>query len=80
MTASAIKKMTVEEFLDSGLKFHHYFSLQSIRHYLVIDPVAKAVMHHCRGKDGEIISAIIREGVFELTPPGLTVRYDDFFQ
>jgi len=66
--------------VDSGAKFHGYFSLASVRHYLVVDPEAKTIMHHRRSDAGEIITAIVRDGTFELSPPGLAVRHGEIFE
>ncbi len=68
--------------IDSGAKFHHYLSLESVRHYLVIDADAKTIMHHRRdgGGDGDTITtAIIRDGTFTLEPPGITIAHEALF-
>lgn len=64
---------------DSGTKLVAYFTLPSVRHYLVIDTVAQTVVHHSRGHDGAIAARILREGAFKLDPPGLTVDVADIF-
>jgi Uma2 family endonuclease len=64
---------------DAGSKLVDYFSLPSVRHYLVVDPDRKAVIHHRRGDDGAIATAILREGTLTLDPPGLAVAVEGFF-
>ncbi len=67
--------------IDSGAKFHHYLSLESVRHYLVIDADAKTIMHHRRDGGGgdTITTAIIRDGTFTLEPPGITIAHEALF-
>ena len=50
-----------------------YFSVPSIQHYLIVNPVKKVVIHHGRGQDGDIATHIVRSGEIDLTPPGITV-------
>jgi Uma2 family endonuclease len=57
--------------LDTGAKLAGYFRLASLRHYLVIDPDRRTVVHHRRAADGSILTAIMGEGVIELDPPGI---------
>ena len=39
---------------DTGEKLGEYFSVPSIRHYLVVNPDDKLVVHHARGQGGDI--------------------------
>ena len=49
-----------------------YFSVPSIRHYLIVLPEKRAVVHH--HKTGEAIATrIVHEGEIVLDPPGMTV-------
>ncbi len=64
---------------DTGAKYHAYFSLPSIRHYLVIDPIAKIIMHHFRTERGTLETAVISSGLFTLSSPGLELAYSDIF-
>ena len=59
--------------LDSGAKLADYFTLPSLRHYLVISADTRAVTHHSRGEAGDIATRILREGRLELDPPGLAL-------
>jgi len=65
--------------VDSGSKLVGYFAVESVQHYLVIDPITEKIMHHSRSDNGRIVTSIIASGEFELTPPGLLVRYADIF-
>jgi Uma2 family endonuclease len=55
---------------DLGDKVARYFQLESIRHYLIIDPEGAVIRHHNRSADGIIPPKIIREGQIVLDPPG----------
>jgi Uma2 family endonuclease len=59
--------------IDTGAKFIGYFSLPSVRHYLIIDPEERFIVHHERGADGRIVSISLTEGVLVLDPPGIEV-------
>lgn len=59
--------------LDSGAKLADYFTLPSLRHYLVISADTRAVTHHSRAEAGDIATRILREGRLELDPPGLAL-------
>ncbi len=64
--------------IDSGIKFAGYFGLPSVRHYLLIDPDGRVLVHHRR--DGEEIrSRIIASGALRLDPPGLELTIEDLF-
>jgi Uma2 family endonuclease len=65
------------ERLDTHGKLIEYFSVQSIRHYLVVLPEQDVVVHY-RRSDGEAIDTRIgRDGVIDLTRPGMTVPVAD---
>lgn len=64
---------------DTGGKLTAYFSLPSLAHYLVVDPVKKLVTRHSRRADGGIDTAILREGTIRLDPPGLEAALERFF-
>jgi Uma2 family endonuclease len=66
--------------VDTGRKLHLYMGLASVRHSLVIDAEPRLIVHHHRdGEDGPISTAILRDGLLRLDPPGLTVPVADFF-
>lgn len=59
--------------LDTGAKLAGYFRLASLRHYLVIDPDRRTIVHHRRADDGAIATAIIGDGALALDPPGIVL-------
>ena len=64
---------------DSGVKLYDYFTLPSVRHYLVLDADKRTVAHHRRGEDGDIATRLLRAGSLVLDPPGLTIAVADLF-
>ncbi len=66
------------ERVDTGRKLEGYFRIDSVRHYLVVDPERRAVIHHARAED-EIRTRILREGELTLDPPGITVDVAGLF-
>jgi hypothetical protein len=50
-----------------------YFSVASIRHYLIIFSEKRAAVHHQRNERGTLDSRIVKEGEIVLDPPGLSV-------
>jgi Uma2 family endonuclease len=61
------------ERFDLGALLVEYFSVPSIRHYLVILPQKGAVVHHRRNEGADIATRIAHDGAIALDPPGLTV-------
>jgi Uma2 family endonuclease len=61
------------ERVDTETKLVDYFSVPSIRHYLIILPEQSVVVHHQRNDGGTIDTRIVREGNIALAPPGITV-------
>ncbi len=64
--------------VDSSKKLLGYFQLPSVKHYLVVDPSKRAVIHHYRTVGG-IGTSLIHEGSFHLDPPGIKLDIADFF-
>lgn len=58
--------------VDTGEKLAGYFSLPSVRHYLLVDAKRRLAVHHHR-VDGGIATRIISDGRLHLDPPGLEV-------
>jgi Uma2 family endonuclease len=58
---------------DTGDKLVEYFSVPSIRHYLIVKPVKNVVIHHARNETGDIATRIVTEGEISLVPPGMAV-------
>jgi Uma2 family endonuclease len=65
--------------LDGARKLTGYLSLPSVRHYVLVDADVRAVIHHARGADGTIRTALMREGDLTLDPPGFMVAVADLF-
>jgi len=65
--------------IDSVAKLSRYFQLPSLRHYLIIDPEARAVVHHGRAGSGEIESRLVQGGTLALDPPGLEIEVGALF-
>ncbi len=65
---------------DATGKLADYFTVPSIAHYLVVDPVRRLVVHHARGAGGSIDTRIVREGErLTLDAPGLELAAADLF-
>jgi len=64
---------------DHGAKFAEYFSVATIRHYLVVDGEQRTVLHHRRSDDGSIETKALRDGWIEFDPPGFKVAVHDLF-
>jgi Uma2 family endonuclease len=58
---------------DTDEKLVEYFSVPSIHHYLIVNPVKKVAIHHSRSEGGDIATRIASSGEIDLTPPGMTV-------
>ena len=58
---------------DTGEKLVEYFSVPSIRHYLIVNPTKKVVIHHARSEGGDISTRIASSGEVDLTPPGMKI-------
>jgi Uma2 family endonuclease len=64
--------------VDAGGKLADYFRLASVRHYLIVRPLRREIIHHCRSGD-EILTRIVREGVILLAPPGIGLSLDEVY-
>jgi Uma2 family endonuclease len=65
--------------VDRGIKLAGYFSLPSVRHYLIVDTESQVVIHHRRGDEGRIEGQILHDGSLTLDPPGLAIAVRDIF-
>ena len=61
------------ERVDTETKLVEYFSVASIRHYLIVFSENRVVVHHRRNEGGDIATRILHEGEITLDPPGMTV-------
>lgn len=66
--------------VDTGFKLAGYFSVESIHHYLVVDPLGRRLVHHVRAEDGTLRTTILSQGRFRLDPPGCDVSVEDLFR
>ncbi len=65
--------------VDRGAKLASYFSLPSVRHYLIVDTDRRVVIHHRRDADGRIDVEILHDGTLTLDPPGLAIDIRGIF-
>jgi Uma2 family endonuclease len=65
--------------IDASAKLAGYFTLASVRHYLILDPEKRLVIHHARGSRGLIATRLASKGVLELDPPGLKLAVAKLF-
>lgn len=61
------------EQVDTETKLVEYFSVASIRHYLIVAPKKRAVIHHQRNPAGNLDTRIAYDGEITFTPPGIAV-------
>ena len=64
---------------DTADKLIEYFSLPTVRHYLLVHPGQRMVIHHERRSDGSIATASAGDGELRFDPPGFSVRVADLF-
>jgi Uma2 family endonuclease len=64
---------------DASIKLAGYFRLQSLAHYLIVDPTEPMIMHHSRALGGDILTRVVTEGVIVLDPPGLELAVADIY-
>jgi Uma2 family endonuclease len=65
--------------IDHGRKLSGYFSLSSVRHYLILDRDRRVIIHHKRGSGDAIETRALTEGVARLDPPGFEVAIEALF-
>lgn len=65
--------------VDAGAKLEGYSRLPSVRHYLLVHPVRRTVVHHKRTDGDAIRSRIVTTGPLTLDPPGLSVETEALF-
>ncbi len=64
---------------DALGKLAGYFKLASVRHYLIVDPEQRLVIHHARFEVGTILTRILRDGAVTLDPPGLEFGLEEIY-
>jgi Uma2 family endonuclease len=65
--------------VDRGVKLAGYFSLPSVRHYLIADADKQIVIHHRRDEEGRLGVRVLRDGSLTLDPPDLAIDIRDVF-
>jgi Uma2 family endonuclease len=68
------------ESVDSGRKLADYLSVDAVRHYLVLDPTKRVLMHHRREQGDEVTTRIWRTGVVELWSPAARLEVEALFE
>jgi Uma2 family endonuclease len=66
--------------VDATRKLSGYFSLESVRHYLIVDPDGPPIIHHQRQDDGAILTRLVKEGVLRFDPPGFQIEVGRLFE
>jgi Uma2 family endonuclease len=65
---------------DLTIKLAGYASLPSVAHYLLVETDRRLVVHHHRvAGEPELRTAIVRQGVLQLDPPGLSLDIDALY-
>jgi Uma2 family endonuclease len=64
---------------DATVKRDGYFSLPSVRHYLIVDPKGPPIIIHSRQPDWTILKSELYEGTLALSPPGIEVGMAEMF-
>lgn len=65
---------------DTGAKVAEYFSVASILHYLIVDPIRRSVVAHSRAHaDATIQTRILNSGRLDISPPGIGLEVTDLF-
>jgi Uma2 family endonuclease len=62
---------------DSSTKLAEYFSVPSIRHYLIVDAGKRLIIHHARAAGSDIATRIHKSGEIILDPPGAVLSVAD---
>ena len=65
--------------IDASAKLAGYFRIPSVRHYLIVDPEKRLLVHHARGDGDAIATRIVSEGRLRLDPPGIDVAVGEMF-
>jgi Uma2 family endonuclease len=66
--------------IDASAKLAGYFRVASVRHYLIIDPERRLVIHHTRGEEDVIATRIVSGGMLKLDPPGIEIGFVEMFE
>jgi Uma2 family endonuclease len=64
---------------DESGKLAEYASVQSIQHYLIVDPDKRSVVHYRRLSKNEFAASILTSSVIRIDPPGFEFNTNDFY-
>ena len=57
------------------------FSLETVRHYVILDPLRKCTILHSRGTGDALATRILqRDQTLRLDPPGIEIALTDVFE
>jgi Uma2 family endonuclease len=59
---------------DMGIKLKGYFTLPSLHHYILIDPLRRLLVHHARGTGNAPETGLVTGPQLRLDPPGINVE------
>ncbi len=65
--------------IDAIAKLEGYFKVASVRHYLIIDPDVRTIIHYERRDDSSILTHIVKDGDILFAPPGLSIAVGDLY-
>jgi Uma2 family endonuclease len=65
--------------VDTTKKLEGYFKLASVRHYLIVDPVARSVVHHARDDAGKIATTLAHDEELHLDALGVKLSVASLF-
>ena len=65
--------------VDTTRKLESYFKLASVRHYLIVDPKSRAIVHHARDAAGAIATFVLSEGEVALSEIDARMPVASFF-
>jgi hypothetical protein len=60
---------------DLSVKLAGYFRVESVAHYLTVDPKPR-LTHHARAESGTILTKIVSDGMIKLDRPGIELAFD----
>ena len=59
--------------VDTGIKLADYFRIPSIRHYLIVRPGHRTIIHYARSDADTVSIRILGDGPLRLDPPGIVL-------
>lgn len=65
--------------VDTTKKLEGYFKLATVRHYLIVDPVARTAVHHARDENGRIATEVVDAGELSLGALGVRLSLRELF-